>query len=76
MGMLISNKLIYIYIYKLRHALSVTEVGRVAENCTQVKSTSTYINYYSSKSKINNPNSYLSKSKKVSNEKSIQVASY
>ncbi len=51
-------------------------MGRVAENCTQVKSTSTYINYYSSKSKINNPNSYLSKSKKVSNEKSIQVTSY
>ncbi len=49
------------------------EVGRVPKNCTQVKVKVLIRNIYSSKSKSNSLNSYLSKSKKVSDKKTTLV---
>ena len=51
-------------------------MGRESKNCTQVKVQVLIEIFTQSKSKSNNLNSYLSKSKKVSNEKTTQVVSY
>ncbi len=57
------NKYIQLYIYSI-YILYNSEVGRVPKICTQVKVKVLLENIYSSTSKSNSLNSYLSKSKK------------
>ncbi len=55
---------------------ALAEVGRVLKNCTQVKVKVPLEIFTQVKSKSNHLNSYLSKSKKVSDKKTTQVVSY
>ncbi len=60
--------------FRKRGPSPLSEVGRVLKNCTQVK-VKVLLEIFTQKSKSNRLNSYLSKSKKVSDKKT-KVVSY